>query len=216
MKRVTIIGLVIALVAGFLIRVFLHWFTGLSEFTVLFFSLQLLSDWVVALLVLLIVVFFEKAPLSSVGFRELSGREFFWGFVGFLVGAVVFIVTGPLVHFFNWGTTSQGIAWLSVLPLWFRFLIVLTASVTQEVVFRGYVIERLSSLTGSVKLSGVISYFAFVLLHVPLWGLGGTVQIGVWSVVITVLYLRSRNLWRCIVMHFLNNAYAFLLLPLFL
>ncbi len=68
------------------------------------------------------------------------------------------------------------------------------------------------SLTNRLGLSALIAYAAFVVLHIPFWGLGGTIQIGVWSIVITILYVKRRNLLACMLMHILNDAYAFILL----
>ncbi|MEM4290456.1 MAG: CPBP family intramembrane glutamic endopeptidase, partial [Nitrososphaerota archaeon] len=90
-------------------------------------------------------------------------------------------------------------------PIALRIAVVITAGITEEILFRGYPIERLNSLTGRLGLSALIAYVVFVLPHIPFWGLGGTIQIGVWSIV-TILYIKRRNLPACILMHILNDA----------
>lgn len=85
----------------------------------------------------------------------------------------------------------------------------ITAGVTEELLFRGYPIERLSSLTGQMGLGALIAYGAFVALHLPFWGPEGTVQIGVCSLVVTALYIKRRNLPACMLMHLLSDGYAF-------
>ena len=143
----------------------------------------------------------------------MSWRDVLWGVVGFIVGAFSFMLTTPLVTALGLGTTSGGISQLTQIPLALRIGIVLTAGIIEEILSRGYPIERLYGLTNRLGLSALIVHVAFVLLHIPFWGLGGTVQIGVWSIVITALYVKRRNLLACMLMHILNDAYAFILLP---
>jgi len=209
-------GLAIALVASPVLGAILLRWAGLTEFDVPSVSPRLLGDWVFALGLLALVRYWERLPLSSIGLRRPSGRDLLWGVVGFVLGAITFVFTGPLVQALNLETTTPGIAKLATLPVWFRLLIVITAGVTEEVLFRGYPIERLAAWTGRIGLGALIAYAVFVILHIPFWGLGGTLQIGVWAIVVTVLYVRLRNLWPCILMHVLNDAYAFILLPMFL
>jgi uncharacterized protein len=51
-----------------------------------------------------------------------------------------------------------------------RELIVLTAGITEEVLVRGYPIERLSALTGSQWWGTAITYVVSVGLHASFWG----------------------------------------------
>lgn len=173
-------------------------------------------EWGIALLLLAVILFWERRPLSSIGLRKMSWRDALWGVAGFVLGGFTFIITTPVVQAFNLGTTGGGIAQLATIPIGLRVAIVLTAAITEEILFRGYPIERLTELTGHIGLGAGIAYFAFVALHIPFWGLGGAVQIGVWTLVVTGLYLWRRNLPTCMLMHALNDAYAFILLPTFL
>jgi len=143
----------------------------------------------------------------------MTGRDALWGVVGFVVGALTFIFTLPLVNALGLGTTSEGIAQLAQTPIALRVAIVITAGITEEILFRGYPIERLTEMTGRIGWGAGIAYIAFVLLHIPFWGLGGTIQIGIWSLVVTALFVWRRNLPACMLMHILNDAYAFILLP---
>ncbi len=176
-------------------------------------GLLIAQEWAVVLVLLAIVFFWEKQSWTSIGVKKMSWRDVLWGVIGFVVGAFSFVLTIPVVTALGLGTTSSGIGQLAQIPLGLRIGLVLTAGITEEILSRGYPIERLYSLTNRLGLSAVIAYGAFVLLHIPFWGLGGTIQIGVWSVIITVLYVKRRNLLACMLMHILNDAYAFILLP---
>lgn len=174
------------------------------------------EEWVLALVLLGVVLFWEKQPLASIGIKKVTWRDVLWGLVGFIIGALTFVLTAPLVNALGLGTTSVGILELAQMSIALRIAIVLTAGITEEIMFRGYPIERINSLTkGRLGISALIAYVVFVLLHIPFWGLGGTLQIGVWNLVITILYVKRRNLPACMLMHILNDAYAFILLPLF-
>jgi membrane protease YdiL (CAAX protease family) len=172
------------------------------------------QEWVLALVLLGIVLLWEKQPLTSIGINAMSWRDVLWGVTGFVVGVFSFVLTIPLVNALGLDATSGGIAELAQIPIALRIVIVVTAGITEEILFRGYPIERLNNLTGRLGLSALIAYVVFVLLHIPFWGLGGTIQIGVWSVIVTVLYVKRRNLLACMLMHILNDAYAFILMPM--
>jgi membrane protease YdiL (CAAX protease family) len=175
--------------------------------------LTIAEEWAVTLILLGIVFLWERRTLASIGVKQMSGRDVLWGVVGFVVGAFSFIITAPLVKALDLGTTSGGIAQLAQASIVSRVAIVITAGITEEILFRGYPIERLTEMTGRIGWGAGIAYIAFVLLHIPFWGLGGTIQIGVWSLIVTLLYVWRRNLLACMLMHILNDAYAFILLP---
>ena len=178
-------------------------------------ALSAAEEWFVALILLGLVLLWEKQPLTSIGIKKMSWGDVLWAVTGFIIGAISFILTTPLINALSLGTTSGGIGQLAQLPIALRVGVVLTAGITEEILFRGYPIERLNNLTGHLGLSALIAYGVFVLLHIPFWGLGGTLQIGVWSIVVTILYVKRRNLPACMLMHILNDAYAFILLPMF-
>jgi len=176
--------------------------------------MQIVTEWVVTLMLIFIVLLWERQSLGSIGLGKMSGRDLLWGVGGFVVGALSFILTSPIVSAINLGTTTGGIMQLAQVPIGLRIALLLTAGITEEILFRGYPIERLNSLTGRLGLSATVAYLVFVILHIPFWGLGGTIQIGVWSLVVTVLYVKRRSLPACMLMHILNDAYAFILLPM--
>ncbi len=207
----TLVGLCLALLAPVLINPLFR----LVEDALIRRLALLLVQWLLTLLILALVLFWERLPLTSIGLKRPSGKDLLWGFLGFIIGAITFILTSPLVQALNLTTTTPGIHELAQLSLGMRLAIVVTAGITEEVMFRGYPIERLGALTGRPALGALLAYVIFVTLHIPFWGLGGALQIGVWSLVVTVLYLWRRNLPACILMHLLNDAYAFILLPMF-
>lgn len=176
--------------------------------------LSLAGWWLLTGLLLALVLFWEGRPLSSIGIRQPSISTVGWGIGAFIVGVLAFGFTFPLVDAFGLGTTVEGIEWLVQFPVWLLIVTAVTAGFTEEVMFRGYLLERVGELTGALWIGAVISAVVFTLVHIPLWGVGGALQIGVWTIVVTVLYVKTHNLWACIVMHVLNDLYAFIVAPL--
>jgi membrane protease YdiL (CAAX protease family) len=205
-------------VSGFLVLLLIPlatWFsrsqTGSIESAFLW---EIGTAWAITVLLLVVVLGAERQPLASIGIRLVGWRDLGWAMGGFVVGVVTFMITGPIVQALGLGDVGGGIDFLAQLPVWARLGIAVTAGVTEEVLFRGFLIERLYALTGHLGLAGAISYAIFVLLHLPFWGMGGTIQIGVWSLLVTYLYVKRRNLPACILMHTLNDAFAFIIVPI--
>ena len=176
-------------------------------------QMYMVMKWGLVLLLILIVLFWEGRNLDSMGFRKPSWGDLIYGFLGFVVGVILFVITSYLLVLFGLKTTSPGILRIAEIPFSIRVLMVLTAGITEEILFRGYPIERLYELTGNMYIAAFLPWLAFTLLHVYFWGVGGAIQIGVWSIVITLLYIWRRSILACMTMHILNDAYAFLLLP---
>jgi membrane protease YdiL (CAAX protease family) len=91
-------------------------------------------------------------------------------------------------------------------PAWLIFISVLTAAVTEEILYRGYLVERLLDLTGHKWFSGAISVFVFVLVHAAGWNwqhvFGVVLPLGI---ILTALYLWRRNLFFVMIVHLVIN-----------
>ena len=102
-----------------------------------------IAMWGVMLLTVLILVMGERQPLSAIGFRRFT-----WASLGFGValGAVI-IITFPLASLvlkaLNIPNPQTALAEVATMPLWLRVGTLLTAGVTEEILFRGYAISQL-------------------------------------------------------------------------
>ncbi|MCB0802460.1 MAG: CPBP family intramembrane metalloprotease [Flavobacteriales bacterium] len=82
------------------------------------------------------------------------------------------------------------------------------APILEEFIFRGIVLDGLLKNTSPWKAI-LISSLLFGFVHLNPWQfIGGTI-IGMF---IAWVYYRSHNLWYCILIHFANNASAFLIM----
>ena len=160
--------------------------------------------------ILLYVVRVERRPLSSIGFRAVSVKD---GIIAFLAGililtglALMLFVVFPALH---WSENSQ-VASLSALPYWLNVLIVVRAAVSEEILFRGYPMERLEELTGSRAVAGMVTCTVFTLDHISFWGWHHIFIAGLAGALLTILYLWRRNIWVNMIAHFIVDASAFL------
>jgi membrane protease YdiL (CAAX protease family) len=87
---------------------------------------------------------------------------------------------------------------------WLVLAVVLTASVTEELLFRAYPIERLARLTGARWPGALVSLAAFVAFHLQGWHLGHVLGVVLpLGAVMTGLYLWRRKVVFVIITHFL-------------
>ena len=143
--------------------------------------------------ILLYVEWVERRRLSSIGFRALGGKD--WS-IAILAGvlilallALISLVVFPALH---WSESSQEASILA-LPYWLNVLIVVRAAVSEEILFRGYPMERLRAKRHRA-LAGVVTCAIFT-DHISFWGWHHIFIAGSAGAALTVLYLWRRNIW---------------------
>ncbi|MEM6839050.1 MAG: hypothetical protein AAF609_19630 [Cyanobacteria bacterium P01_C01_bin.120] len=103
-----------------------------------------------------IVLFWERQPLSSIGLHQLNWQSILWELI--FAGFLSFIYTPFLIGVMNklgCAGFESGLAKLSPLPRWYLVLAVVIGGVVEEALYRGYATERLSLLTGSYWIGSV-------------------------------------------------------------
>jgi membrane protease YdiL (CAAX protease family) len=175
-----------------------------------------LSSWLLVGVLLGIVVYWEGRRLASVGFRLPTRTEVAVG-LGAGLGAVVvgLLVTGVAVVTLNL-EQPETLSAISRLSLPIQLAIVGTAVVVEEILWRGYPIERLTELTGRVWVGAVVSGVVFLAVHYPAWGLVGAIPQAVFTVVLVGVYVWSRNVVVSMLTHGVINVVMVLVLPAFL
>jgi len=91
-------------------------------------------------------------------------------------------------------------------------VLVAVVAVTEETIFRGYLLLRFQTLLRSPALAVLLSSVIFSLGH-GYEGSAGLVTVGVMGAVFAVIYLWRRSLVAPIVMHFLQDFLSIVLLP---
>ena len=164
--------------------------------------------WVVG--ILLYVARVERRPLSSIGFRAPGLTDWIIAILaGILMLALLALILLVVFPALRWNESSQQASILA-LPYWLNALIVVRAAVSEEILFRGYPMERLEETTGSRAIAGVVTCAVFTLDHISFWGWHHIFIAGTAGAALTVLYIWRRNIWVNMIAHFMVDAAAFL------
>jgi membrane protease YdiL (CAAX protease family) len=86
------------------------------------------------------------------------------------------------------------------------------APIAEEIIYRGYILQallaRFSPLTAAV-----LSSLIFASVHVAI-GPGMVIYLFLGALIPAFLYIRFRSIYPCVLMHFLNNVVAYVVIPL--
>ena len=202
-KATTIMGLILSIFGYLFIQTIQNLpalSTRLSEQSLTFLGLILI--WILVASLLVIIKWGEKRPLSSIGYKSISLKEII---IAIVIG-VVLSLTVPLLTILTSQiipSTPGGIDDITSTTSWWLILIsIITAGIAEEIVFRGYIIERISKITMKNWIGVVISVVAFILPHTISWNL--THVIGVvlpLGIILSGLYLWKRNLFFNMIVH---------------
>src|SRR6185503_2869729 len=154
--------------------------------------------WLCAAVVVLIVRRAEGLPFSSIGIGTWPlKRSLVWA----AILAVVCLVVGfgiAIALRFNGGGSGEALA---KLPVWLLVFIVLRAGVVEEVLYRGYAIERLQAIGLSKNLAFAIPLLVFSIGH---WR-GGWANIVIalaLGAILSLSYVWRRDLVANMIAHF--------------
>jgi uncharacterized protein len=167
--------------------------------------------WSLTLIVFAVVLFGERRRLSSIGLGLPDWPAIRTGILMTVLLLVLAMGAGAIVQAVGGlsqnGGTQTGL--VLGLPIWLQLFVALSAGVTEEVLFRGYAIERMTELTGSRWLGAIVPIVVFGALHAPFWGIGHAIVAGMSGLWLTLIYLWRRNLWTNITAHALLDALVF-------
>lgn len=101
---------------------------------------------------------------------------------------------------------------LAALPSSYRLFLVITAGVTEEILYRGYGIGVGRGIVGSQEVALGLSLVAFVAAHFR-WGVGHLISVTWAGLVLSMLFMLTNSLLACIVAHVIVDAVGLLLAP---
>lgn len=168
--------------------------------------------WLATLALVLYVRKVERRPLASIGLvrPSLPGLA-----LGVAAGLVVTIAVGilyflvlPALHLTDQAASTTNGHLLAMTPLWWRLVSSLRAAVSEEMMFRGYAMERLQELSGSRSIALLVSCSIFTLAHVGVWGWSHAIFVAAGGLAFSLLYLWRRNLWINMTAHLVVDVAA--------
>lgn len=156
----------------------------------------------------------EDEDAASLGVRWDGPRAFVKRVIlGLVVMLGANVVLDPLHERLGAEQMQSDMADFSDTGILERLFVALTAGVTEELLFRGYALERIESETGSRLLAAASSAVAFVLAHKSdTWSWKSLVLIAQPATLISAFYLRTRDLLAAMTVHALNDAIGLLML----
>jgi uncharacterized protein len=170
--------------------------------------------WTVVGLLLLYVTKIERRPLSSIGLKAPGLKNIG---IGIALGSLMIALLGvlylwvlPALRLEDKVATSADAATLLATPFWWRFLSTIRAAVAEEILFRGYAMQRILELTGSKAAATLISCAVFTAAHLSVWGASHALIVAVAGLAFSLAYLWRRNLWVNFIAHFMVDAISVL------
>ncbi len=190
-------------------------FPFLLQLLPLTYMLGELGFWLLLLVMILWIYFVEKRTITSIGWKKLTIKTVF---VAIGLGFVLFIVFGfanVVIQKLGLELNQEIAEMISAKSIPVLFLLVLRAAVVEEVLYRGYAIERINELTKSKWVAGVVPLIMFMLVHLS-WGIGHLLFIFIAGGLLTLMYVSKRNLALNIIAHFTVDVIALAVLPMML
>lgn len=168
--------------------------------------------WIAVAIVLFISVRLENIPLAEFGITH-NTRSLRYRLIEMIVALIIGVIVAIVLFVFSDTVRT----WLDkpseltfdpehVLPFWVVLPAWITASFTEELLFRSYPIERLTMLTGNRWIASGISVVAFTLLHLIGWDwIHVLTLVFPGAIMLTGLYLWRKSLWFVVIVHSVIN-----------
>lgn len=153
----------------------------------------------------------ERLPLASIGLVRPTWRTWTWGLAAtILVIATLMLCFALIIPMLGLKQNMAATGAIVQVPLWLLILTPLVAGITEEILYRGYAIERLAFLTGRPWLAGLLAGAAFMLAHLH-WGAAQLIVVGFGTLIFVSLYLWRRDLPCVMIAHVLADLVGFAL-----
>ena len=170
--------------------------------------------WLLAFVALVIAAYGGGAWLLRIGVKPLGWSDLLStvvAIIAMLAGAIILQVVITKLGFKDKkGSELQKKIYSLSAP--YRLFIVITAAVAEEVLYRGYAIGIGQEIWGSLTIAFVVSLFVFVAAHFT-HGAKALAAIFWISLVMSLLFVITGNLFACILAHFVVDALGALFVP---
>lgn len=164
--------------------------------------------------VVTIALAWERLSVSEIGLKRPTWHSFV---TGSALASFFVLVFGPLAVWvfasFERPGFAEGVARTATLPSWYLIPSIVVVGATEEILYRGYAIQRLAVCTGSWRIGAAISTVGFALAHVPLWGWITSVSFLVSGGLLAAFYVWRRDLNANIIAHVITDIVGLALAP---
>ena len=164
--------------------------------------------WALALFVVGTAIIAENQSLNDIGFRRPNLIDFGYIIVTSIGVLLVYVVTPPIIEAIGLPVSQSGGLVGSSAGFGMALVYAVTIGIVEEILYRGYPIERLLEFTNSAFVAGGVTWLVFTIVHALNWPVGSLLQTSLVSAVLTVVYLRRRTLVPVIGAHVLVWVFA--------
>ena len=159
----------------------------------------------------------DKEPVSRLGLSVKNlDSDILLGFVLYIPFLFVIGLVEQLLTAIGFSSSSEpGPSFFHVGGRWevaLAVVLVAVVAVSEETIFRGYLVRRLQAATSSTTAAVLLSSIIFALGH-GYEGSLGAVTVGVMGLIFALLYLWRQSLVVPIVLHFLQDFLAVVVAP---
>ena len=142
---------------------------------------------------------------ATMGWRRPTMRTLGWGLLCLLVSLVLSAAMVVTMTALGISQNASVLAAMAGRPIWILTLIALTAAISEEIIFRGIILNYVAAASGRAWIGAAVSLAAFALAHLSGWGWSQVLFAAVPGAVLTLFFLWKRDLGVCVVAHFLTD-----------
>ena len=203
-----LVGILIALLWPSLVRLLTT--SGMGDLSSVNSDLRTIAvEWSIALLLAAIALAGQRLQPPFFRLAMFGGRDVLAMIAALLV---TFTLAGGISRFV--APPAFDLKAIASVPFGVRAILVITAGICEEFIFRGFAIEEIGLLTGSRWLGAVLTVVFFGLGHVGTYGFSSALVLPAFiGLVITLLYMWRNNLPLCMLMHAAIDGMVVLLVP---
>ncbi len=159
--------------------------------------------WLLLAVVLCYALRVEKLPAATLGLRPFSWKATL--LPGLAAGIALTILAAAVVTIattvFHLKPDNHLTQMLAGQPRWMLVLLSLRAGFVEEILFRGYLLDRLTRLSGRRWIGIIGSIALFTAMHFGGWQAGQLILVALAGTLFTALYLWKRNIMICVIAH---------------
>ncbi len=169
------------------------------------------SQWILTLLAVGLVLI-DKSGLTSLGLRPLATAAFYKWTSGITLGTLAGLTVMTVLESRGlWPSDSDLVEILiprtSREKLVALVMVAPTAAICEEILYRGFLFQRLLDWNGSATWALIVASLGFGMAH-AYQGLHGMVRAAVLGALLTVPLVRTGSIYPSIASHFLIDAVA--------
>jgi len=187
-----------------------------NQLIIFFFVPTIVILWLIVILCGL-AMWREKSTPASIGLGRIRGKHLLIAIVFLFASNIILYPLQFLLSLF--GLVSDEILDKLVMQasrmMWWWLAMSFTAGFCEEIVFRGYLMTRIKAVmrVKSWYAPALIATLAFASGHLY-QGYGGVILIFIYGLMFCWLYIKTKSLWPCILVHFIQDFSAILIIQL--